>query len=191
MRLTAVPAPSKGRGQSAALVRLTGAGAASGSSERDGKMRKFPRITSARLLLVIVAVAAAGLAGYRVANHKPGPGVYTYRGYIFPDMPSSFVTAGPIPGALFPYATVFYRTSGTLGAIEAQIGNVCEDDKYYYPPGAWGSIGSSGDGYSYSAAAGGCSTKNGASRWQFDISAGTTTGTYDVAISSEGPPVPV
>jgi hypothetical protein len=153
-------------------------------------VRKFPRITPARLLLVIAVVAAAGLAGYRIANHRPGPGVYTYRGYVFPDMPSSFVTAGPIPGALFPYATVFYRTSGTVGAIEARIGNVCEDDKYYYPPGAWGGISSSGDGYSYSAEAGTCSTKNDASMWQFDISAGTAPGTYDVAISSEGPPVP-
>jgi hypothetical protein len=154
-------------------------------------MRKFPRITSARLLLVIVAVAAAGLAGYRIADHKPGPGVYKYRGYIFPDMPSSFVTAGPVPGALFAYATVFYRTSGTLSAIEARIGSVCEDDKYYYPPDAWdGGISSSGDGYSYNAVAAMCSTQNNASRWQFDVSAGTTPGTYDVAISSEGPPVP-
>jgi hypothetical protein len=151
---------------------------------------KFPRITPARLLLVIVAVAAAGLAGYRIANHKSGPDVYTYRGYIFPDMPSSFVTTGPIPRALFAYATVFYRTSGTLGAIEAQIGNVCEDDKYYYPPGAWGGISSSGDRYSYSAVANTCSTKNDASMWQFDISAGTTPGTYNVAIWSEGPPEP-
>jgi hypothetical protein len=161
-----------------------------GEQRKGGKVTKFPRITPARLLLVIVAVAAAGLAGYSIANHKPGPGLYTYRGYIFPDMPSSFVTAGPIPRALFPYATVFYRTSGTLGAIEAQIGNVCEDDKYYYPPGAWDGISSSGDRYSYSAAANTCSSKNDASNWQFDISAGTTPGTYDVAISSEGPPVP-
>jgi len=157
--------------------------------------RKFARSSPwAKLLLAIIALTVIGLAGYYVASPKSRPpagsGVYKYRGYSFPDMPSSFTPAKPIAGALFPYATVYYTTTGSLSTVESEIKNVCERHKYYYPPGAWGSIGSSGDGHVYSAQANTCSSKNDASRWQFNISLDTMPSTYDVAITSEGPPVP-
>jgi hypothetical protein len=99
--------------------------------------------------------------------------------------------AEPVAGYLFPYATVYYTTTGSLSTIESEIKNVCEDDNYYYPPGEWGGIGSSVDGRQvYAAQATICSTKNDASRWQFNISADTEPGAYDVAITSEGPPIP-
>jgi hypothetical protein len=145
-------------------------------------------------LIVIIPLAVISLGGYYVASHysraPSRSGIYTYRGYAFPDMPSSFAPAKPITGALFPYATVYYTTKGSLSTIESEIKNVCEDDKYYYPPGAWGGIYSSSDGHVYSAQANICSTKNAASRWQFNISLETMPDTYDVTISSEGPPVP-
>ena len=120
-----------------------------------------------------------------------GSSVYRYRGYAFPNMPSSFTPAKPIAGALLPYATVYYTTKGSLSTIESEIKNVCESHKYYYPPGAWGSIGSSRDGHVvYSAQADICSSKNDASRWQFNISLATMPSTYDVSVTSEGPPVP-
>ena len=106
-------------------------------------------------------------------------------------MPSSFVPAKPITGYVFPYATVFYTTTGSLSTIESEIKNVCERNNYYYPPGEWGGIGSSSDGHVlYAAQANICSTKNDASRWQFNISVDTEPDTYDVSITSEGPPVP-
>jgi hypothetical protein len=149
---------------------------------------------SAKLLLAIITLAVISLGGYYIASHKSrapsGSGVYTYRGYAFPNMPSSFAPTKPIAGVLFPYATVYYTTTGPLSMIESEIKNVCEGDHYYYPPGAWGGINSSFDGHAYTAHSNICSTKNDASRWQFNISLKTTPGTYDVSISSDGPPVP-
>jgi hypothetical protein len=143
-------------------------------------------LTGSACALVII-----GMTGYFAASQKPDSAVYTYRGYVFPDMPSGFAPIAPIPNVLFSYATVYYRTTGSLGGIEAEIGSICKDDNYYYPPGEWGGVGASGPKESYAAQAQICSTKNAASRWQFNISAGTIPDTYDVVISSEGPPVPV
>lgn len=161
-------------------------------------MRKFARgdnfSRSAKLLLAIMTLGVISLGGYYICSHKSrapsGSGVYTYRGYAFPNMPSSFARTKPIAGVLFPYATVYYTTAGPLSTIESEIKNVCEGDNYYYPPGEWGGINSSYDGHAYTAQANICSTKNDASRWQFNISPETIPGTYDVSISSEGPPVP-
>lgn len=142
----------------------------------------------------IITLAIIGLGGCYIGGHKSrapsDSGVYTYRGYAFPNMPSSFAPTKPIAGVLFPYATVFYRTTGPIGRIKSEIKNVCESDKYYYPPGQWGGIYSSVDGHTYSAQANICSTKNAARRWQFNISLEIMPDTYDVSISSEGPPVP-
>ena len=161
-------------------------------------MRKFATgnggSAAAKLLLAIMALAVISLAGYYFAGHRgrapSALGVYTYRGFDFPHMPSSFVPTEPIAGYLFPYATVYYTTTGSLSTIESEIKNVCEDNNYYYPPGEWGGIGSSSDGHVYSAQANTCSTKNDASRWQFNISLDTEPGAYDVSITSEGPPIP-
>jgi hypothetical protein len=150
---------------------------------------------STKLLLAVITSAAVSLGGCSIASHKSrapsGSGIYKYRGYVFPNMPSNFEPTKPIAGVLFPHATLFYTTTGSLSTIESEIKNICEGDDYFYPTGEWGGISISNHGnQTYAAQANICSTKNDASRWQFNVSLKTMPDTYDVAISSEGPPVP-